>query len=170
MRFRKTAATAFGGLFAATAILLAAACGGGDDDGGSGGSRGAGNDERYVADICKAGKAFQEDFFAALAGVGSSQDPNKVVEALAKPLEEFAKAFDRANPPSDLKTWHEQTAKQLKDVVKQFKDSDNLDDLGEAFDEDLISSPPAGAAERLQRIAESNKDCQDAGFNFDEDF
>ena len=170
MRIRKTAVTAFGGMFAATAVLVAAACGGGDDDGGGGSSRGTGSDERYVSDVCKAGKQFQESFFAALASVGSSQDPNKVAEALAKPLEDFAKSFDRANPPSDLKDWHEQTAKQLNDAVKQFKESDNIDDLESAFDEDLISSPPAGASERLQAIAESNSDCQEAGFSFDEDF
>ena len=145
--------------------LAVAACGGGDDDGGSsGGGGGTGSDAKFVADICKAGKTFSDDLTKLLSG--STTDPSKAIEQIAKPFEAFAKAFDKANPPSDLKQWHNDATKSLNEVVKKMKGGDQEEILS-ALDGDPFPEPPKSASDRMQKVAEKNQDCKDANFTFD---
>ncbi|MGE0598505.1 MAG: hypothetical protein AB7J35_01595 [Dehalococcoidia bacterium] len=139
---------------------LFGACGGDDDDGGSGG--GTGSDEKFVADICKAGAKFSEAMDKLQKDLSSETDFTKIAEKAAQPFEDFANDFSKANPPSDLKEWHDSTSDALKTAVKGLKDGDFS-----ALDENLISEPPGDAANRLAKVAEDNKDCQEADLNFD---
>ncbi len=145
--------------FALGASLLAAC--GGDDDGGGG----SGNDEDYVAAICKAGADFQEDLFAAFGDIDPDASEEEQIQAFAEPFENFANAIDNANPPSDLSDWHNDTVDAINEIVDQIKDG-NIDAL--ESEDDPIGEPPAGAAERLQAIADENEDCIEADFTFDE--
>lgn len=145
--------------FALGASLLAAC--GGDDDGGGG----TGNDEDYVAAICKAGKEFQEELLAAFSDIDLDASEEDQIKAFAEPFEAFANAIEDANPPSDLREWHSNTVKEINKIVDQIKDGD-VDAL--ESNEDPLADPPAGAAERLQAIAENNEDCIEADFTFDE--
>ena len=131
-----------------------------DDDGG-----GSGNDEDYVAAICAAGKEFQDDLFAAFGDIDPDASEEDQIQAFAEPFEAFANALDDANPPSDLSEWHNDTVDAIKDIVEQIKDG-NIEAL--ESEEDPIGEPPAGAAERLQAIADGNEDCIDADFTFDD--
>lgn len=140
---------------------LLASCG--DDDGGGGGG---GSDEDYVAAICSAGKEFSDDLFAALADIDPDASEEDAIEAFIEPFEDFANAIEDANPPSDLAEWHDETVDTLNDLVERIKDGD-LDAL--ESEDDPFGEPPAGAAERLQAIADENQDCIDADFTFGEE-
>ena len=101
---------------------------------------------------------------AGQLGLTDITDEDKAIEAMVKPFENFANAIDDANPPKDLKDWHDQTVETLDDVVKKLKDGD-VEALS-SFGDSPLPEPPADASERLQKIADKNKDCQDADFAF----
>ncbi len=142
------------------AASLLGACGGDDDD-DSGSSGGTGSDEKFVADICKAGATFAKAMDGLQKELASETDLGKVAEKASKPFENFSKDFAKANPPKDLKAWHDDTSDALKTAAKGLKDG-NFDALGE----DLITEPPGDAADRLAKVAEGNKDCQEADIAF----
>ncbi len=152
----------------AVASLALAACGGDDDDDDSGGSTSGatGSDEKFVADICKAGAQFSKDLEKATADLASVTDPKKAAEKLADPFEDFANAFQKAKPPKDLKDWHSDASDKLDDAVAALKKGDLEADI---FTQDEpFPDPPKDAADRLSKIADNNKDCQDADFSFGE--
>ncbi len=151
----------------ALGAMAFSACGGDDDDGGSSSSSsgGTGSDEKFVADICKAGAQFSKDLEKASANLGNASDPKKAAEALADPFEDFAKAFDKAKPPKDLKDWHDQASKKLNEAVAALKKGDLESDI---FTGEPFPDPPKEASDRLTKIAENNKDCKDADFSFGE--
>lgn len=148
----------------ALGATLFAACGG-DDNGGGGGS-GSGSDEDYVAAICKAGLNFTKDLEEVFKDPSALADEKKAMEKLADIFEDFANDFAKAKPPADLKDWHNDASKQLKDGVKQIKDGDL--ESGIFAGDTPFPEPPAEAGERLQKAAESNKDCIEADFAFTE--
>jgi hypothetical protein len=141
-----------------------AACGGDDDDGGSsGGGGGTGSDAAFVADICKAGAKFSKDLESASSNI-SSTDPKEIAAKFAKPFEDFSNAFSRAKPPKDLAAWHKDASAKLKDAVAQLKKGDA--ESGFFAGDEPFPDPPKDASDRLSKIAEKNKDCQDSDFNF----
>lgn len=135
-----------------------AACGG-DDDGGGGGT---GSDEAYVADFCEAYKNFFADLEDAQDDITSS-DPEDIAETMAQPVEDLAKALKKAKPPKDMQDWHNQAVKTMEEAADELKDG-NFD--ASIFGDETLSDPPEGAADRLQKLAEDNEDCDDAGFDF----
>lgn len=163
MNIRKVAIWA-GIVPVALGATLFAACGGDDDGGGGGG--GSGSDEDYVAAICKAGLNFSKDLEEVFKDPESLADEDKAMEKLADIFEDFANDFAKAKPPADLKDWHNDASKQLKDGVEQIKDGDL--ESGIFAGDTPFPEPPAEAGERLQKAAESNEDCQEADFAFTE--
>lgn len=161
MNFRRIAIWA-GFLPVALGAMLLAGCGGGD--GGSGG--GTGSDEKFVADICKAGLNFTKALEDVFKDPAALADEEKALEKLADAFEDFANAFAKANPPSDLKDWHSEASKQLKDGVQQIKDGDV--ESGIFAGDSPFPEPPAEAGDRLTKVAESNEDCIEADFAFSE--
>ena len=139
----------------ALGAMFFASCGGDDDDGGGGGG-GTGSDEKFVADFCKAAAKFSED----LDKLDPSKitDVDKIGETLAEPFEDFSDSFAKLKPPSDLKEWHEDASKALKDTVKALKDGD----FENTLDDNPFPEFPEKAAERLSKVAEKNDDCKDA--------
>ena len=129
---------------------------------GSGrGSGGTGTDEKYVASICKAGAEFATAMEKLSKDLASEKDLEKAAEKAAEPFEDFAKAFAKANPPKDLKEWHDDASDALDKAVKGLKDG-NFDALGD----ELMPDPPKDISDRLTKVADKNKDCQDADFSF----
>lgn len=139
-----------------------AACGGDDDDGGGGGGA-TGSDEKFVADICKAGAKFSKDLESVSSNI-SSTDPKEIAAKFAKPFEDFSNAFSKARPPKDLADWHKDASAKLKDAVAQLKKGDA--ESGFFAGDEPFPDPPKNAADRLEKIAGKNKDCQDADFSF----
>ena len=138
--------------------LVLGACGG-DSDGGS--ATGTGSDEKFVADICKAGAQFQDDLTKLFANLGNIQSEEEAAKKLAEPFESFAKSFKAAKPPSDLKEWHSAASKSLDEAVTAMKKGDTNAAI---FQQDSpFPEPPKGAEERLSKIAASNADCQKSG-------
>ena len=159
MRFR----TPLLALFAV--ILLAAplsACGG-DDDSGSNSS--PGSDEQYVKTICKAASQFGKDIDKKMSGPTPDNFEDifsLLFKAIVEPLQDFAKAFKKAQPPADLVDWHRTASKQLDDAAKAAK-AGNFDDPAlEGLSNSPIPSLPAGAEERLRKVAENTPECKDA--------
>jgi hypothetical protein len=155
-------------MLAIVAAFALVACGGDDDDasGDSGGSQATGSDEKYVGQICQAMKTFTVSLDKATADIsssGSAADVDKLLEKMAAPFEQLAKDFSKANPPKDMKDWHTAATKALSDVAKSLKDAKGLEALS-ALGDDPFPPPPAGVEERLSKIADSNKDCQEASF------
>jgi hypothetical protein len=161
MNFR-TIAIRGGFLPVALGAMVFAGCGGGD--GGSGGGGGTGSDEKFVSDICKAGLTFSKSLEDVFKDPAALADEEKALGKLADAFEDFSNAFAKANPPSDLKAWHSDASKQLKEGVKQIKSGDL--EGGIFAGDSPFPEPPAAAGDRLSKVAESNKDCQDADFSF----
>lgn len=133
--------------------LLLGACGGG----GSGGT-GTGSDEKFVADICKAGAQFQDDLTKLFANLANIQSEEEAAKKIAEPLETFAKSFKAAKPPADLKQWHSDSSKSLDEAVAALKKGNTNAAI---FQQDSpFPEPPKGAEERLSKIAANNADCQ----------
>jgi hypothetical protein len=145
------------------AAVLFAACGGDDDSGGSSGG-GTGSDEKFVSDICKAGAQFSKDIDSVTKDLSGASSEKDIAVKFAKPFETFANAFSNAKPPSDLKQWHSDASKQLKDAVAALKKGDT--ESGLFAGDNPFPEPPQNAQDRLEKIAEKNKDCQDADFTF----
>lgn len=170
----------------AAAALLFAACGGDDDAGSAGGASGdavksadagkttdngksgdavkssgaTGGDTEYVADICKAAKSFMDDLEKASkqTDIKVSEDPFK---AFANAFDNFARDFAKAKPPKDLKDWHSQSVKALNDLLPKLKKGDM-----DALSGNPLPKPPQGAIDRLNKLAESDKNCKAASFDF----
>lgn len=151
----------------ALGAMAFAACGGDDDDSSSGGSTssgGNGTDEKFVADICKAGANFSDAVQKLLSDPTKLASEGDAAKALAGPMDDFANAFAKANPPKDLKSWHDDASKAMKDAAKELK-AGKTD--GTFFSGDSpIGDPPKEAQDRLTKIADNNKDCQKADLDF----
>ena len=151
--------------------LAFVACGGDDDKSSSSDSSGSsaniatGSDTQYVADICKATKKFSDDLDKVMKDAASLKNPDDIAKKFTGPFEDFSNAFAKAKPPKDLKDWHAQTSKNLKDLVAKLKKGDAAT-LASAFDSNPIGDPPKEAQDRLQKAAANNKDCKDANFDF----
>ncbi len=144
--------------FAAAGLLsiavLAWSCGG---DGNNSGSDGGGNDESYAAAICKAELNFRNE----LEKLSDESDDTEIAKTLVSALDNLTAAFERARPPSDGKPFHDQIVQFFKDARKQIneKGPDALADVEPP-------TPPADVSARLEKIAQTNKDCQEANFSF----
>ncbi len=136
---------------AVLAASLLGACGGSSEGGGTG------SDEKFVADVCKAGAKFQDDLTGLIAKLATIQSETDAAKEVARPFEEFAVSFKKAKPPADLKEWHTEAGKSLDRAVAALKKGDTS-----AFDGDPFPEPPSGAADRLNKVAEKNADCQKA--------
>ncbi len=143
---RKSWRLALAAPLAAAALL--GACGG--DDGGSDG------DEQYVSAFCGA----MADFLKAQqAPPGASGNSSQILAAAARPFDELVKALEDADPPSDAREWHEGFVADMKKMTEALKKGD-MSAL-EGFDD--IDEPPSKVDKRLSKVAEKNRDCQEAG-------
>ncbi len=155
--------------------VLFAACGGDDDDDDDGGDSGSGSsvqtgsDEKYVADMCKAYNTYATALTKAMLSIEEkdSEDAGALLKAFVGPMEDFAKAYAKMKPPADIKDWHVSSAKALSDQVKALKDAKDLSAF-ENIGESPVGDMPAGAEERLTKLADKNKDCAAVGGLFGE--
>ena len=154
-------------MVASAAVL--AACGGGSDDPGSGGASGTGTDDAYVASICGAYDDFADTFADMLSKrlEGNSQPKNQqeALKIYIEPFEKLVEGMEDANPPKDVKKYHDNMVKSLKSSLKKANDGDTnaFAALGSPSFPDL----PADVRERLNDATRANKDCKDASFSFD---
>jgi hypothetical protein len=140
------------------AAALFVACGD-DDGGGSSGSVKTGSDGAYVGDMCKAFNNWMTALDKVDPASASTGDLSKIFDAFVKPTEQLAKDFSQMKPPADMKDWHTATVKALNDMAKALKGSKDLS----ALDDNPFPEMPTGAEARLSKLAETNKDCKDAG-------
>jgi len=149
--------------------LLLAACGGDDDDDGgssfSGGGGGSGSDKDYVAAMCKASLKFQNSLEeAATKDPSKISNPDEAFKVLSGPLDAFLADIKKANPPKDVKTYHDKVVKALSDAsskLKKDKDITAFATLG-----DSLADAPQEISDRLDKVAQDNPDCEKAGFTF----
>ena len=172
MKVRKFTRWAVFSAIATIALMALAACGGDDSTSGGPGSGpggssniATGSDENYVADLCKATKKFTDDLAAATKDPSKLQGGEDIGKLFGEPFEAFAKSVSRAKPPSDLKDYHSQIVKTLNDAAAKIKTSKDLSVLSTLGDS-TIPDPPQAAKDRLQKVAEKNKDCTDSAFDF----
>ena len=123
----------------------------------------AGSDEDFVKDLCDASTQLETDLDTAIADASSQTDPEKAIEALVPPLEDFVEAFKDANPPEDLEDWHETASDQLETEVEEFKEAKSLEEL-EGFGDSPVPDPPAEAKSRLRTAAEDVEECEGVTF------
>jgi len=143
----------------ATLVLLFAACG--DDDSG-GSSGGTGSDETYVAQICAASLKFNKALDAATKDMKPTDlaSADAIAKIFAGPFDEYLKALAKANPPKDVKPYHDEVVKVFKDAQGKLKSDPN------ALESINPPDPPQAVKDRLDKVAASNKDCVAAGFTF----
>lgn len=147
----------------ALGVIVFAACGGGDDD-DSGGGGGSGSDEAFVGGLCDAFLTFSTDLDKLFKDPSKLADEEDAAKAFAEPFADLAKAFDKLKPPKDLQDWHDEASDALNKVAKDLK-AGNAD--SEVFASDSpFPDPPKEAGDRLSKVAEKNKTCQEADFDF----
>jgi len=142
-----------GWLLIAPALLamLFAGCGGDGTDGSA--------DEAYVASICKAFHQLNTDIEKVDAS--KIKEPAEAAKQFGDAFETLARSFSDATPPKDLEDWHADATKVLSDAAKGLKNGD-ISAL-----RDMVNLPdPPGAADRLEKYAKENKDCQAGQFGF----
>ncbi len=155
MRIRPLLAAA--GLLAATSFLLVfAACGGGGSGGGS--------DEAYVSSVCKSMLKFQDSMTSVTKDPSKLKDPTAIAKAFAEPFDQLLKDLKTANPPSDVKTYHDQVVAAFSKANDALKKGGDLSAL-EAVGNDIPKAPQA-IEDRLQKVADKNADCKKADVNF----
>lgn len=139
----------------AALVLLFAACGG-DDSGGS--SSGTGTDDTYVAQICSATIKFSD----AIKKVNPAdvQSADAAAKAITAPLNDYVTSISQANPPKDIKPYHDQIVKAFQDAQAKLKTDPN------ALQGFTPPKAPQAIEDRLTKAATSNKDCVAAGFTF----
>ncbi len=159
---------------AALAILAGLAACGDDDSGGGGstvapttvassgggGSAGTGSDESYLKDLCTAARALAD---ANKKESAAAKSFNELAGRMVGPYETYAKAFAAANPPSDLKQWHDTAVSKINAavaVLSKDKNSKALDGVAEA----PYSEFPASAKGRLAALAPKMKECNNLTF------
>lgn len=98
-----------------------------------------------------------------IADASGDETDEEAAVLLVKPLEAYVKNLKKANPPSDVKEYHEDIVSKTEDAVKKIKDDKNLDafnDIGDPKD------PPQDIKDRLNDAASKNQDCIKADFTF----
>jgi hypothetical protein len=136
-----------------------AACG--DDDGGGGGS-----DEAYVAAVCAAVLAFQDDINEILLDPENADaTEEEATELFLKPLEDYVGRLKRANPPSDVKPYHDQVVDSADAALKRVREEGTLDAFDDVAEPD---DPPQAVRDRLRAAAAANDDCVEADFTFED--
>ena len=149
-------------LLAVLAAALFVACGG-DSGGSSSGSSGStGSDETYVAQICGAQLKFTKALEDATKDMTPADlsSPDAMVKLFTGPFNDYLSALGRANPPKDVKPFHDEMVKTFKAAQEQMKTNPNaLNDLNPP-------APPQNVTDRLDKVAAANKDCQAADFAF----
>jgi hypothetical protein len=113
----------------------------------------------YVSDVCQAGAAFKD----GLADVADDvrNDPSNAFDEVKGPFEKLRSDLDSADPPADLRSWHQQILAKL-DTTTDALEKQDLSALAQVF-ESPFPPPPSGAEDRLREAARDNPDCSDAG-------
>ena len=131
----------------------------------------AGSDEDYVKAVCQATSRFVErsaDFDDEVAQIMADADNEaegraKVLELTVEPVSDFANDLEKANPPADVKEFHDQVVGDWKALAKAQEDGD-LEAYGEAADGFTDFEAPQAVRDRLNAVAASNSECADGGF------
>lgn len=168
MKVQKLTRWALFSAIAIIALMAVAACGDDDDSTASGpgaSSGGSGSDSDYVAALCSATKKFSDDLAVVTKDPTKFQGADDIGKLFGPPFDAFAKSVAKAKPPSDLKDYHSQVVKTLNDAAAKIKTSKDLSALA-ALGDSTIPDPPQSVKDRLQKVAEKNKDCTDSGFDF----
>lgn len=153
-------------LVLAAAALTVVACSDSGDETTSGGgatTTANGTDTEYVATLCEAALDFQET--ANTAFEGGITNPAGLAEKLSEPFDEFVDRVEGANPPPDLREWHEGTVTEL-DRAAEALGKGTIAAISAMAD---IQFPelPSGAEERLRLVAADNPDCENSVIGFD---
>lgn len=165
------------GLLAVSSLVLVlAACGGGGSSNNSssktttpssssGGNTnaGTGSDQQYVAAVCKAMMKFQDSVSKVTADPSKLTNASDISKAFSGPFDQLISDMKGAKPPKDIKSYHDQVVAQLSKANDSLKNGGDINSLSSLGD---LPSPPQAVQDRLQKVADSDPDCQTAGINF----
>ena len=127
------------------------------------GGDGTGSDESFVRALCEAQTELSAGVDEAVTAAGGQTDPQKTIDLLIPPLEAYVDAFRDADPPEDLKEWHDASADQIEAAVERFKDERTLASL-EGFEDSPVPDPPTAAKARLRAAAADVEQCAGVAF------
>ena len=127
------------------------------------GGGGSGDDESFVRALCEAQTELSDGIDEAVAAAGSQTDPQKTIDLLIPPLEDYVGAFQDAKPADDMKEWHSAAGQQLEAAVERFKDERTLASL-EGFGDSPVPDPPAVQKQRLRAAAIDVEECAGVAF------
>lgn len=128
-----------------------------------------GSDEDYVRVYCTASLAFESDLSAAAAellarGIESLGDEAALNELVVPPLERYVIELRRANPPADVRPFHEDLVQAVEAQTQRISTGGfDAEEFGEAPFADLVEPPPA-IQSRLAAAAAAVSDCDGGGF------
>jgi len=137
-------------------LVFGGACGG-----GSGGPSGPEADERYLTELCTGFGQFTEGFLEAVSDLSNESSDREIQDALEKPIDDLVKAMERAEPPRDVRDYHEDSLDQIKDLQEQVR-AGNLEALTRQ-DEGVVPEPPEEVQARLSAVAANISECQGLG-------
>ena len=123
-------------------------------------SAGTGTDTDYLKSLCVAARALADSNKKESA---SAKNFNELAGKMASPYQNYAKAFAAANPPADLKVWHDTAANKINAavaVLSRDKNSKALDGVAEA----PYSELPDPGKGRLAALAPTLSECNNLTF------
>lgn len=141
---------------AVAALLFAGVACGDDDDGG--GPAGPEADEQYVRQLCIGFEEFTQSFLDAISNLDADSSDEEVQEALEEPIAALVRTMEEADPPGDVRDYHEDSLEQIRRMQEQIREG-NLDALTEQED-GVVPEPPADVQERLTEAATRVEECQ----------
>ena len=123
-------------------------------------SAGTGTDAEYLKALCAAARTLAD---ANKKESASAKNFNELAAKMAGPYDNYARAFAAANPPADLKAWHDAAATKLNAavaVLTRDKNSKALDGVAEA----PYSEFPDPGKGRLAALAPTLSECNNLTF------
>ena len=173
---KRTAVVGLAALSLTAVMTLLGACGGDDDSTGGGAAKGSspaakddskvanagpvsGTDKEYVKDMCVSFNSYMDGVFKVIqSDPSSATDQAAIAKKLGPFLESFAKDVDKAKPPRDVKKYHDELVKQVKDSSEKLKSGKvkSLAELGQG-----VTPPKDLDPAILTRLSNAEKDVKE---------
>ena len=124
-------------------------------------------DRDYLKSFCRAGRIYTEDIDKVFDLIidGEIANPDDLREDIATIMEDFVDEYKDARPPQDLRMFHDESTRQLKQGAEFLRRND-LEKLVELYRS--LPDAPRHVQVRLENIAQDVNECkkaQERGFD-----
>ena len=120
-----------------------------------------GTDKEYVKVVCAAFDNYLKDLTAEITkNSNATSDPAAFFKAILASLETVVNALDKANPPGDVRPYHEALMKQNRTIIADIK-ANKLQTIEDFTSRLNAEQPSASIQARLAAAAKDDPACAD---------